>query len=112
MDVTHLNVTNLLCQLPGNLGMRPGIKVAQLLSISFDMGKRHHYIPLQDQLLTLKQAAWEILGALMNGASLHLRTSDWSAVLRVASFTAISRSLSHLRRLLGRYDHRDTLDSL
>jgi non-ribosomal peptide synthetase component F len=39
VDVTHRNVTNILCQSPGNLGMAPGRKVGQVLSISFDMGE-------------------------------------------------------------------------
>jgi long-subunit acyl-CoA synthetase (AMP-forming) len=39
VDVSHRNVTNLLCNYPGNLNIRRGTKVAQLLSISFDMGK-------------------------------------------------------------------------
>jgi acyl-CoA synthetase (AMP-forming)/AMP-acid ligase II len=38
VDVTHQNVTNILCQPPGNLGMAPRSKVGQVLSISFDMG--------------------------------------------------------------------------
>lgn len=39
VDVTHQNVTNLLTIAPGNLGIKPGRKVAQLLSVSFDMGR-------------------------------------------------------------------------
>ena len=39
VDVTHRNVTNLLTIAPGNLGIKPGRRVAQLLSVSFDMGK-------------------------------------------------------------------------
>ena len=38
VDVTHQNVTNLLTIGPGNLGIKPGRRVAQLLSVSFDMG--------------------------------------------------------------------------
>jgi non-ribosomal peptide synthetase component F len=38
VDVTHGNVTNLVCSTPGNLGMTVGMKVGQVLSISFDMG--------------------------------------------------------------------------
>jgi acyl-coenzyme A synthetase/AMP-(fatty) acid ligase len=38
VDVTHKNVTNILCQPPGSLGMGSGSKVGQVLSISFDMG--------------------------------------------------------------------------
>lgn len=56
--VTHRNVCNIVLTAPGNLGMGPGVKVAQVLSIAFDM------------------AAWESLGALTNGATLLLRGSD------------------------------------
>ncbi|KAL4918930.1 hypothetical protein BDW62DRAFT_217374 [Aspergillus aurantiobrunneus] len=64
VDVTHKNVTNILCQAPGNLGMTAGSKVGQVLSISFDMG------------------AWEILGSMANGATLVLRGSEWNAALK------------------------------
>ncbi|KAF7550327.1 hypothetical protein G7Z17_g5803 [Cylindrodendrum hubeiense] len=37
VDVTHRNVTNLICQSPGDLGITPGTRVGQVLSISFDM---------------------------------------------------------------------------
>lgn len=57
VDVSHGNVTNLLTAAPGNVGIKPGTRVAQLLSVSFDM------------------AAWEIFGTLMNGGTLHIRTS-------------------------------------
>ena len=58
VDVSHRNVTNLLTTGFGDLGIHPGSKVAQILSIAFDM------------------AAWEILGTLMNGGTLCLRNSD------------------------------------
>ncbi len=45
VDVTHSNVTNLVCLSPGNLGIRPGIKVGQVLNISFDMGKQDPISP-------------------------------------------------------------------
>ncbi|PKX90060.1 putative NRPS-like enzyme [Aspergillus novofumigatus IBT 16806] len=64
VDVTHRNVTNVVCHAPGNLGMSRGSRVGQVLSISFDMG------------------AWEILGSLCNGATLVLRGSDWHAALQ------------------------------
>ncbi|KAG2017477.1 nonribosomal peptide synthetase 12 [Coprinopsis cinerea AmutBmut pab1-1] len=67
VNVTHGNVTNLLCIAPGNLGMKPGIKVSQMLNISFDF------------------AAWEILGSMVNGATLCLRgktSKEWKAVMR------------------------------
>jgi amino acid adenylation domain-containing protein len=59
VQVTHGNVCNILLTEPGNLGLRPGLKVAQMLSIAFDM------------------AAWEILGCLGNGATLVIRGRDF-----------------------------------
>ena len=56
--VTHRNVCNILLTAPGNLGMRPGLKVGQILNIAFDM------------------AAWEILGCLAHGATLMIRGKD------------------------------------
>ncbi|MFC5045695.1 amino acid adenylation domain-containing protein [Aquimarina hainanensis] len=53
--VTHKNACNILLTDPGNLGMRPGLKVGQILSIAFDM------------------SVWEILGCLGNGATLVIR---------------------------------------
>lgn len=55
VQVTHGNVVNVLLTAPMNLGMAPGIKVSQILSVAFDMG------------------AWEILGALCNAATLVIR---------------------------------------
>ncbi|MCP9484201.1 AMP-binding protein [Shimia sp. CNT1-13L.2] len=55
VQVTHKNLCNILQTRPGNLGMRPGLRVGQILSIAFDM------------------AAWETLGALSNGATLVIR---------------------------------------
>ena len=52
VQVTHGNLCNLLLTNPGNLGMRPGLKVSQILNIAFDM------------------SVWEILGCLSNGATL------------------------------------------
>lgn len=52
----------MLCSEPGNLGIKPGVKVSQLLNVAFDM------------------CVWEILGCLLNGGTLILRGSkkqDW-----------------------------------
>lgn len=59
--VTHGNLTNLLGQAPGNLGIGPGTRVGQILNIAFDM------------------AVWEILGTLGNGGTLVIRGSDITA---------------------------------
>lgn len=58
VQVTHGNLCNILQTAPGDLGMRPGLRVGQILSIAFDM------------------AAWETLGALSNGATLVIRGKD------------------------------------
>jgi amino acid adenylation domain-containing protein len=63
VDVSHINVTNLVCQSPGDLGITRGTRVGQTLNISFDM------------------AAWEILGCLSNGGTLMLRGSDWKVAV-------------------------------
>ena len=81
VDVTHGNVTNLLCRWPGNLGVTFGTKVAQLLNISFDM------------------AAWEILGTLMNGGTLHIRMSNWADIMsKVDTIIATSSILQTIER--------------
>ncbi|ROT35186.1 non-ribosomal peptide synthetase [Sodiomyces alkalinus F11] len=64
VDVTHRNVTNLICLSPGNLGITSGSRVGQILNISFDM------------------AAWEMLGSLCNGGTLILRGSNWAEALQ------------------------------
>ena len=61
--MTHGNVANLVCSHPGNLGIHQGVRVGQVLNVSFDM------------------AAWEILGCLCNGGTLVLRGSDWVETL-------------------------------
>ena len=62
VQVTHRNVCNILQTAPGDLGIRPGIRVGQILSIAFDM------------------AAWEILGCLSNGGTLVMRGKEFQAV--------------------------------
>ncbi|MEM8861584.1 MAG: amino acid adenylation domain-containing protein [Chloroflexota bacterium] len=61
VQVTHRNVCNILLTEPGNMMMGPGKKVAQILSISFDM------------------AAWETLGCLAHGSTLIVRGRDFTA---------------------------------
>lgn len=58
VQVTHRNLANILLTAPGDLGIRPGLKVGQILSIAFDM------------------AAWETLGCLANGGTLVIRGRD------------------------------------
>jgi D-alanine--poly(phosphoribitol) ligase subunit 1 len=66
VKVTHRNVANILLTAPGDLGIRPGDRVAQLLNIAFDM------------------AAWEILGCLAHGGTLVVRGKDVAAAARTA----------------------------
>lgn len=61
VQVTHRNLANVLLTAPGNLGIKPGLKVGQILSIAFDM------------------AAWETLGCLANGGTLLIRGADIQA---------------------------------
>ncbi|EFO33957.1 amino acid adenylation domain-containing protein [Roseibium sp. TrichSKD4] len=83
VQVTHKNLANILQTAPGDLSMRPGLRVGQILSIAFDM------------------AAWEILGALSNGATLVIRgksiqeTAEKVDVL--ISTPSILASLDHTR---------------
>ena len=64
VQVTHGNVGNILLTAPGNLGIQPGMKVGQILSIAFDM------------------SAWEILGCLSNGGTLIIRGKDFMETAR------------------------------
>lgn len=64
VQVTHGNVCNILHTAPGNLGIRPGWKVGQILSIAFDM------------------CAWEIFGCLSHGATLVIRGKDIEETVR------------------------------
>ncbi len=78
VTVTHGNVTNLLLTSPGDLGIRPGLRVGQLLNIAFDM------------------AAWEILGCLSHGGTLVIRGDDIAETVRqvhvvIATPTILSR---------------------
>ncbi|KAJ3837524.1 nonribosomal peptide synthetase 12 [Lentinula raphanica] len=78
VDVSHGNVTNLVCLAPGNLTMAPGIRVSQLMNIGFDM------------------AAWEILGSLCNGATLCLRgktSKEWKAVMKTVDVVIATPSM-------------------
>lgn len=38
VDVSHKNVCNLVCNSPGDLGIAEGVRVGQVLNVSFDMG--------------------------------------------------------------------------
>lgn len=75
VQVTHRNVCNILQTAPGDLSIRPGTKVAQLLSIAFDM------------------AAWEILGCLSNGGTLLIRGKDFQEIAEQADVIIATPSI-------------------
>ncbi|EXU94675.1 AMP-binding enzyme [Metarhizium robertsii] len=56
--IKHKSVSNLVCLWPGNLGVRPGLCVGQLQSISSDL------------------AVWEIFGCLCNGGTLIIGSNE------------------------------------
>ena len=64
VTVTHRNVCNILLTSPGDLGIRPGWRVGQILNVAFDM------------------AAWEILGCLSHGGTLVIRGPDITEAVR------------------------------
>ncbi|MEM8523090.1 MAG: amino acid adenylation domain-containing protein [Bacteroidota bacterium] len=78
VQVTHGNLCNILLTKPGNLGMRPGTKVAQLLNIAFDM------------------AAWEILTCLAHGGTLLIRDKDIVETARQANVIIATPSVLSL----------------
>ncbi|MCP4305611.1 MAG: amino acid adenylation domain-containing protein [bacterium] len=82
VQVTHRNVCNILQTSPGDLGIRPGMTVAQILSIAFDM------------------AAWEILGCLSNGGMLLIREKDIQRAVEQADVVIATPSI------LGSLDQR------
>ncbi|KAF8888382.1 AMP-binding protein [Gymnopilus junonius] len=76
--VSHSNVVNLLSTSPGDLHIRRGTKVAQLLNIAFDM------------------CVWETFGCLMNGGTLYLRgprRRDWINVLKTVDVVISTPSI-------------------
>jgi len=86
VSVRHEGVTNVISGAPANVGMRRGMRVAQLLNIAFDMG------------------AWEILGSMYNGCTLCLRGdrfNDWIAVLKTVNIVISTPSM------LLRHDPQD-----
>lgn len=75
VEVTHANVANLLLTSPGDLGIRPGDRVSQILSIAFDM------------------AAWEILGCLAHGGTLVIRGKSIADAVRRANVVIATPSI-------------------
>ncbi|KIJ46656.1 hypothetical protein M422DRAFT_226620 [Sphaerobolus stellatus SS14] len=80
VSITHNNVLNLVCTSPGNLHIRPGTRVSQLLNIAFDM------------------CAWEVLACLSNGGTLVIRGSGvacamWEDILRSVAVVVATPSI-------------------
>ncbi len=75
VEVTHANVCNLLLTSPGDLGIQPGWRVSQILSIAFDM------------------AAWEILGCLSHGGTLVIRGRSIEEAVRRADVVIATPSI-------------------
>ena len=75
VEVTHGNVCNLLLTPPGDLAIRPGDRVSQILSIAFDM------------------AAWEILGCLAHGGTLVIRGKSIADAVRRANIVIATPSI-------------------
>lgn len=75
VQVTHGNICNILLTEPGNLGMAPGLKVAQILNIGFDM------------------AAWETLGCMAHGATLIIRGKDFMQAIQQADIVISTPSI-------------------
>jgi amino acid adenylation domain-containing protein len=78
VNVRHRGVTNVISGSPGNVGMAPGMRVAQLLNIAFDMG------------------AWEILGSLYNGCTLCIRgntKNEWIALMQTVDIVIATPSI-------------------
>lgn len=75
VQVTHRNVCNILHTTPGNLGIRPGLRVSQILSIAFDM------------------AAWEIWGCLSHGGTLTIRGKSIQAAVADADVIIATPSI-------------------
>lgn len=75
VQVSHKNLCNILLTTPGNLGIKPGVKVSQILNIAFDM------------------SAWEIWGALCNGASLVVREQSITQAVALADVVIATPSI-------------------
>jgi len=75
VSVTHANLCNVLLHGPATLGVGPGMRVAQLLNIAFDM------------------AVWEIFVALSHGATLVIRGSDIAETVRAVDVVIATPSI-------------------
>lgn len=75
VKVGHKNVCNIILTAPGNLGVRAGQTVSQILNISFDM------------------CAWEIFTALSHGARLFIREKSIAEAIAQADVVIATPSV-------------------
>ena len=73
--ITHQNICNILLTAPGNLAVKRGDRVGQLLNISFDM------------------AIWEIFVALAHGATLVIRGKNIAETARKTNVVIATPSI-------------------
>ena len=73
--ITHRNICNILLTAPGNLAVKQGDRVGQLLNISFDM------------------AIWEIFVALAHGATLVVRGKNIAETARKTNIVIATPSI-------------------
>lgn len=111
VDVKHGTMTNALLLEPGKLRIAAGSKIAQVLSISFAMGEFADY-RVTFLVLTYHVGAWEMLGSMINGGTLYLRTSDWDATLAQVSLESVTAWHINLIRYSGRHSYLHTIDSV
>lgn len=77
-DFSFTSIVPVVCLSPGNVGMKPGMRVAQLLNIAFDM------------------CAWEVLGSLANGCTLCIRgksSREWRALMKTVDIIIATPSI-------------------
>lgn len=75
VQVMHKNLANILLTTPGDMGMKPGLRVSQILNIAFDM------------------AAWETLGAITHGATLVIRGKDIEETVKTVDIVIATPSI-------------------
>ena len=84
--VTHKNLCNIILTEPGSLGIEPGIRVSQILNISFDM------------------SAWEIWGCLSHGGTLIIRNKSIEQAAKNADVIIATPSI--LAKINHQHCHR------
>lgn len=79
---SNLSISIVVCLKPGNVGMEPGRRVAQLLNIAFDM------------------CAWEVLGSMSNGCTLCIRgktSREWRELMKTVDIVIATPSIMGTR---------------